>query len=59
MYGWATTNGGTTGGAGGLEVVVTNVDDLRFYANEVAPYMNSQMDLGAAAIQKSLGRKAA
>lgn len=27
--------------------------------NEVAPYMNSQMDLGAAAIQKSLGRKAA
>ena len=27
--------------------------------NEVAPYMNSQMDLGAAAIQKALGRKAA
>src|SRR3954471_16166701 len=27
--------------------------------NEVAPYMNSQMDLGAAAMQKSLGRKAA
>jgi uncharacterized protein YndB with AHSA1/START domain len=27
--------------------------------NEVASYMNSQMDLGAAAIQKSLGRKAA
>ncbi len=27
--------------------------------NEVAPYMDSQMDLGAAAIQKSPGRKAA
>ena len=27
--------------------------------NEVAPYMNSQMDLGTAAMQKSLGRKAA
>ena len=27
--------------------------------NEVAPYMDAQMDLGAAAMQKSLGRKAA
>ncbi|MBR1121757.1 SRPBCC family protein [Bradyrhizobium lablabi] len=27
--------------------------------NEVAPYMNAQMDLGAAAMQKALGRGAA
>lgn len=27
--------------------------------NEVAPYMNAQMDLGAAAMQKALGREAA
>ncbi|MCP4617206.1 MAG: SRPBCC family protein [Bradyrhizobium sp.] len=27
--------------------------------NDVAPYMNGQMDLGAAAMQKALGRKAA
>ena len=27
--------------------------------NEVAPYMNSQMDLGASAMQKALARKAA
>jgi len=27
--------------------------------NEVEPYMNSQMDLGAAAMQKALGRKVA
>ena len=27
--------------------------------NEVAPYMNAQMDLGAAAMQKALGRNAA
>jgi len=27
--------------------------------NEVAPYMNAQMDLGAAAMQRALGRKAA
>src|SRR5687768_13432287 len=28
LYGWATQNGGTTGGAGGPEVVVTNITDF-------------------------------
>jgi pectate lyase len=40
LYGWAATNGGTTGGAGGPEVVVTTVADLRHYAYDLTePYI--------------------
>jgi len=39
LYGWATTNGGTTGGAGGTTVTVSTLDDLRFYAGQTAPYI--------------------
>jgi pectate lyase len=40
LYGWASTGGGTTGGAGGPEVTVTNVDDLRHYAYDLTePYV--------------------
>jgi hypothetical protein len=42
-------------GQGGSRFVWT-VDVL---PNEIAPYMNEQMDLGAAAMQKALARKAA
>ncbi len=34
MTGWATQNGGTTGGAGKTTVTVSNVDDLRAYAEK-------------------------
>ena len=39
LYGWATANGGTTGGEGGLEVVVDTLSALRFYANQEGPYV--------------------
>lgn len=40
LYGWAATNGGTTGGAGGPEVVVSTVADLRHYAYDLPePYV--------------------
>lgn len=37
--GFASLNGGTTGGAGGSEVTVTNVEDLRSYLAEEGPYI--------------------
>lgn len=37
--GFASLNGGTTGGLGGTEVVVNNVDDLRTYASADGPYV--------------------
>jgi pectate lyase len=37
LYGWATTNGGTTGGEGGTEVVVDTLAALRFYAAQPGP----------------------
>ena len=39
LYGWATTNGGTTGGEGGTEVVVDTLAALRFYAAQPGPYV--------------------
>jgi pectate lyase len=37
LYGWAATNGGTTGGAGGPTVTVTTLDALRTFAGQVDP----------------------
>ncbi|KFA71344.1 hypothetical protein S40288_08958 [Stachybotrys chartarum IBT 40288] len=37
--GFASLNGGTTGGLGGTEVTVDNVDDLRQYAAAEGPYI--------------------
>ena len=39
FYGWATENGGTTGGAGGTEVVVNNLADFKLYANAPEAYI--------------------
>jgi pectate lyase len=39
LYGWAATNGGTTGGAGGQVVTVSTLADLKFYAAQTAPYV--------------------
>jgi pectate lyase len=39
LYGWATTNGGTTGGAGGSEVVVDTLAALKHYAGLPEPYV--------------------
>ena len=39
LYGWAATNGGTTGGEGGPEVVVDTLAALRFYAAQDTPYV--------------------
>jgi pectate lyase len=40
LYGWAATNGGTTGGSGGAEVVVSTIADLRHYAHDLTePYV--------------------
>jgi pectate lyase len=39
LYGWAATNGGTTGGEGGPEVVVDTLSALRFYTNQEGPYV--------------------
>jgi pectate lyase len=37
--GWASMNGGTTGGAGGPTVTVGNETDLKFYAAQTGPYI--------------------
>jgi pectate lyase len=37
LYGWAATNGGTTGGEGGPEVVVDTLAALRLYAAQPGP----------------------
>ena len=37
--GFASLNGGTTGGLGGTEVVVNNVEDLRTYASAEGPHI--------------------
>lgn len=37
--GWASQNGGTTGGKGGTEVTVTTIADLKKYAKESNPYI--------------------
>jgi pectate lyase len=37
--GYATLNGGTTGGAGGTTVTVNNLEDLAFYLDEDAPHI--------------------
>ena len=39
LSGWATTNGGTTGGEGGAEVVVDTLAALRDYAGRAEPYV--------------------
>lgn len=39
LYGWATQGVGTTGGAGGTEVVVNNLTDFKYYANLAAPHV--------------------
>jgi pectate lyase len=39
LYGWATANGGTTGGLGGAEVVVDTLAKLKFYAGQPDPYV--------------------
>jgi len=39
LYGWAATNGGTTGGEGGQEVVVDTLAALRLYAAQPGPYV--------------------
>lgn len=39
LYGWAATNGGTTGGAGGQTVTVSTLADLKFYCAQTAPYI--------------------
>ena len=39
LYGWAATNGGTTGGAGGAVVTVSTLADLKFYCAQTAPYI--------------------
>ncbi|HYC88767.1 MAG TPA: InlB B-repeat-containing protein [Thermoanaerobaculia bacterium] len=39
LYGWAATNGGTTGGAGGQTVTVSTLADLKFYVGQTAPYI--------------------
>ena len=43
MAGYATLNGGTTGGEGGIEVVVSTYEDLKLYAeDENTAYIISQ-----------------
>jgi pectate lyase len=37
--GWASEEGGTTGGAGGTVVTVDNIDSLKKYAKEKTPYI--------------------
>lgn len=37
--GWASQNGGTTGGKGGTEVTVTTIADLKKYAKDAKPYI--------------------
>ncbi|MBN1868161.1 hypothetical protein JW916_12825 [Candidatus Sumerlaeota bacterium] len=37
--GWASMNGGTTGGAGGPTVSVSNETDLKYYAGQTGPYV--------------------
>jgi pectate lyase len=39
LSGWATVDGGTTGGAGGAEVVVDTLAALRDYAGRTEPYV--------------------
>lgn len=39
LRGWATENGGTTGGAGGAEVVVNTLDGFKIYASSPDPYV--------------------
>jgi pectate lyase len=39
LSGWATSNGGTTGGEGGPEVVVDTLAALRYYADQPGPYV--------------------
>ncbi|HEX8411963.1 MAG TPA: InlB B-repeat-containing protein [Thermoanaerobaculia bacterium] len=39
LYGWAATNGGTTGGTGGQVVTVSTLADLKFYCAQTAPYI--------------------
>jgi hypothetical protein len=42
-------------GKGGVQLVWT----IDLLPNEIAPYISGQMDLGAAAMQKAFGKKAA
>jgi pectate lyase len=37
LFGWATQNGGTTGGAGGATVTATTVDQLRTFCAQAGP----------------------
>jgi pectate lyase len=37
LFGWAATNGGTTGGAGGQTVTATTVDQLRSFCAQAGP----------------------
>jgi uncharacterized repeat protein (TIGR01451 family)/uncharacterized repeat protein (TIGR02543 family) len=39
FYGYATQSGGTTGGAGGTEVVVNNLADFKLYSQAAGPYI--------------------
>jgi pectate lyase len=39
LYGWATENGGTAGGEGGLEVVVDTLAKLKLYAGKEEAYV--------------------
>ncbi|MCB0641278.1 MAG: hypothetical protein KDC44_06540, partial [Phaeodactylibacter sp.] len=44
LIGWATQNGGTTGGAGGTTVTVTTRSELYTYAGSPAPYIIQVQD---------------
>ena len=37
--GWASMNGGTTGGTGGTVVTVDNAPDLKYYVETSSPYI--------------------
>lgn len=52
--GYATLNGGTTGGAGGPTVTVNSFADLSFYANLTPPYtilIDGTIDLGSSNVR--------